>query len=120
MAVSDDKPPVQPGAVSGLPDTAVYPPTNVSAIAIDLVTAIFHTGPTVKFYMARQDFDVFGRTFPQQTTPVVQVVMPVQGFASMAIFFRRQLDVLAATSPDLAKMVADIEAEYEKLKPKNG
>src|SRR5689334_4301988 len=64
----------------------MYPDANFPIMFADGAMAITNSPTIVKFFMYRFDpnFAADGRTIPQ---PFTQVVMPMDGFASMAVFF---------------------------------
>jgi hypothetical protein len=73
--------------------TPSYPPLNFPTIFVDNVATLFRGGGIVKFYFARFDPDMSSVALPNPV-PVCQVVMPINGFAAMTVFFQQQLELM--------------------------
>ena len=70
-----------------------FPPANFPTLFADGVLSMTHGRGVVKFYFHRIDPEMFARG-ANNTLPIAQVVMPAIGFAQMAAFFRRRIEMM--------------------------
>jgi hypothetical protein len=98
---------------------ALRPPTQfpssptVEVVFADYVWSLTNSPAVVKYYLARFDpsFSGDGRVQP---TPVVQIVMPMDGFISMVAFFEAQLKILVAAGVVSEARLAQARAVFEQ------
>ena len=93
-----------------------FPDRNFPVVFADGVWSMAHGSGHVKFYLFRLDPSIpgIGTTSPM---PFAQVVMPLNGFAAMTVFFRKQMELLVKNGQLTQKEVDDIEAAFsEKAK----
>lgn len=70
-----------------------YPTLNFPTIFVDQAVSLSRGSGVVKFYFARSDPDIGAIALPNML-PVCQVVIPIVGFAAMAVFFQQQLELM--------------------------
>jgi hypothetical protein len=73
--------------------TPPYPTLNFPTVFVDQVVSLFRGSGIVRFYFARSDPDISASALPNQL-PICQVIMPIGGFAAMAVFFQQQLELM--------------------------
>jgi hypothetical protein len=73
-----------------------FPPLGFPAIYADNVSSLSHGGHVIKYYLSRTDPSLAGQTRAAQYTPVMLVVMPIDGFVRTALFFEKSLNILVS------------------------
>jgi hypothetical protein len=75
------------------PQPGEYPAANFPTVFADSVQSLINSPSTVKFFLARFEptFVGDGRT---QLQSFAQVIMPIEGFAAMVVFFEAQLSLM--------------------------
>jgi hypothetical protein len=73
-----------------------FPTSEFPAVFADGVISLVNSPAVVKFFLGRFEpsFSGDGRT---QLNPITQIIMPIDGFANMFVFFEAQLRVLVQT-----------------------
>jgi|TARA_E500000318_G_scaffold85190_2_gene81064 hypothetical protein len=74
-------------------EVPVYAPTHSPVAYADTVTSFAYTSEVAKFYFARFDPSANG-VGGRKTEIVAQVVMPLEAFAGMTLFFQKMLEVV--------------------------
>jgi hypothetical protein len=88
-----------------------FPPPNFPTVFADSVQSLINSQTIVKFYLARFEpsFVGDGRT---QMQSFAQVIMPMDGFASMFVFFEAQLRVLVQNGFITEARLAELRAVF--------
>jgi hypothetical protein len=90
-----------------------YPVKDLPVIFADFVPATGRQAGAVKFYLMRNDPSISGdSTFNPQL--VAQVIMPVVGFVTTAVFFENELENMITAGELKAEMVEELRATYRK------
>lgn len=85
-------------------------PSSIPTIYADDVYNVSVNDYVVKFNLIRAEKFGPDSEMPR-TVGVGQVVMPLPGFISVAVFFKRQLDALVEGDEDVAEMVRAMSSE---------
>jgi len=78
---------------TGLTQSAGFPPANFPTVFADSVLSMANSPSVVKFYLARIEPN-FAGDGTNQLQAFAQVIMPINGFARMFVFFEAQLRLL--------------------------
>ena len=73
----------------------------------------------VRMFFYRSDPNAMGRG-GIVNNPILQVAMPTYGFAQMAMFLRKQVDLLIEQKQLTPEMFAQIEEELAAVTPESG
>ncbi len=96
--------------LAGNPESE-FPNAATPNVFADGVTGYAPMGPTIRFFLYRNDPNMFGRG-GFKPNPFAQVVMPTHGFAQTAALFHHAVKKLIAanvvTQAEYDKMLADI------------
>jgi hypothetical protein len=92
-----------------------FPPLGLPAVFADAVANLAPIGNTARFYLLRTEPDVGGLN-KYQNVPVVQVVMPIEGFATTVIFLNRALEGLVDRGLISSDRVESIKQSFEEVR----
>lgn len=99
-------------------EVPVYAPTHSPVAYADTVTSFAHTSEVAKFYFARFDPSANG-VGPRKTEIVAQVVMPLESFVGMTLFFQEMLEVVkerGAITDEKIQQLQDVLDSPEAVK----
>jgi hypothetical protein len=98
-------------ATTGRTESGVFPPPNLPTVFADGVMSIANSSSVIKFFLARIEpsFAGDGRS---QLQAFAQVIMPMDGFASMFVFFEAQLSVLVQSGVITEQRLAELRAVF--------
>jgi hypothetical protein len=98
-------------ATTGRTESGGFPPPNFPTVFADGVTSIANSPSIIKFFLARLEpsFVGDGRS---QLQAFAQVIMPMDGFASMFVFFEAQLRVLVQSGVITEQRLAELRAVF--------
>lgn len=69
---------------------AEFPPPHFPTVYADGVSSLANSAAVVKFYFSRTEPNILG-TGGSKIQPFAQVIMPIDGFAAMFVFFERAI-----------------------------
>lgn len=75
---------------------SAYPPPNFPLLFADNVSNFAYGQSLVRLYFTRSDPSFNEATTEPRTQPIVQLIMPVDGFVATALFFEQVLSRLVA------------------------
>lgn len=93
---------------------------NFPTIFADNVVNLFHGGGIVKFYFSRFDPDPSGVALTTTPAPCCQIVMPIGGFAAMAVFFQLQLELIMQKDEKIRELVDKMKVLVSRSQPQQG
>ncbi len=96
---------------TGVPKELQFATASFPAISADMVASMVHTPEITRFFFGRLEPEMFGRA-GQRISPVLEVTMPLSGFANMAIFFNAQLEAVILENPQLAAIVTEMRKQH--------
>lgn len=105
--MADEKSAIGP-AVQTIPIQAGFPSPDFPTIYVDGVTSLVPGAQVVKIYMGRVEPSLNAEP-KSQTTAVLQLVMPANGFLQTAAFFNTQMQRMVRE-----KMVTEEQVEAAK------
>ena len=76
------------------PSPPVYPPPDFPLLFADNVSNFAYGQSLIRLYFVRNDPSFSAGTNEAKTQPVVQLVMPIDGFVATTLFFEHVLSVL--------------------------
>lgn len=74
----------------------VYPPPNFPLLFADNVSNFAYGQSLVRLYLVRNDPSFNEGTVEARSQPIVQLVMPIEGFVATALFFDHVLSTMVA------------------------
>ncbi len=92
-----------------------FPDPRFPTLYADGIASLTPGPGMMRMFFYRSDPNALGRG-GIVNNPVLQVAMPMHGFAQMALFVRKQLDLLVEQNQFPHEMVAQIEAELAAVK----
>src|SRR5258708_1468987 len=76
------------------PPPAQFPPMGFPTIYADDVGNLSKAESVVKFYFVRNDPTFSGMSLAAQRTPILQAVMPIEGFVRTVLFFEEAMKTM--------------------------
>jgi hypothetical protein len=98
-------------AMTGPRQSGGFPPPNFPTVFADGVQSLANSPTIVKFFLARFEPSLVGDG-RSQLQAFAQVIMPMEGFAAMFVFFEAQLGLLIQNGHITEKRLAEMRAAF--------
>jgi len=96
---------------TGQTQLAGFPPANFPTVFADGVISMSNSASVVKFYLARVEPNFVGDN-TNQVQAFAQVIMPIDGFATMFVFFEAQLRNLVQNGAVTEQRLAELRSVF--------
>src|SRR5260370_39903302 len=98
-------------ATTGQTHSGGFPPPNFPTVFADSVLSMANSPSVVKFYLARVEPSLAGDGRAQMQA-FAQVIMPIDGFAMMFVFFEAQLRLLVQNGIVTEQRLAELRSVF--------
>jgi hypothetical protein len=96
---------------TGQTQSAGFPPANFPTVFADGVVSMSTSASVVKFFLARVEPNFAGDN-TNQVQAFAQVIMPIDGFARMFVFFEAQLRILVQNGVVSEQSLAEMRSVF--------